>query len=168
MKSSILGISFPYTVKKFSEEDLPDILSLCQGNPTYYHHMKMTPTLENLRETLTALPQGKTIEDKYFVGFYQEKTLVALLDLIMGYPDANTAFIGWFMMNQSFQGTGRGTAIITELLSFLKKEGFRYVRLGYVKGNSESKGFWTKNQFLPTGVEYDTADYTVVVLQRAL
>lgn len=31
----------------------------------------MEPTFENLKENLTALPPGKTMEDKFFVGFYQ-------------------------------------------------------------------------------------------------
>lgn len=168
MRQSISKISSRYKIKRFSEDDIPDILSLCQRNPTYYRHMKMEPTPENLMETLTVLPPGKTMEDKHFVGFYQKETLIALLDLITGYPNIDTAFIGWFMVNKAFQGTGLGTAIITELFSFLKEEGFRFIRLGYVKGNPESKGFWTKNQFLPTGVEYDTAGYTVVVMQREL
>lgn len=166
MKQSILKISSCYQVKRFSENDLPDILSLCQGNPTYYQHMKVKPSIENLRETLAALPPGKTMEDKFFVGLYQEGNLIALLDLITGYPHPDTAFIGWFMMNKVFQGAGVGTAIITELLSFLREEGFCHVRLGYIKGNPESKGFWIKNLFLPTGVEYDTAGYTVVVMER--
>lgn len=155
-------------VKQFTEEDIPDIYVLCKGNPTYYRYMKMEPTPENLRESMTALPRGMTMEDKLFAGFYQDGCLIALLDLIIGYPDSDTAFIGWFMMSKAQQGAGIGSAIVKDILDCLKKEGFSYVRLGYIKGNPESEGFWKKNGFLPAGVESKTDDYTIVVMKRRL
>lgn len=164
----IQQLSSRYTVKQFTEEDIPDIYALCKSNPTYYKHMKMEPTPENLKESMTALPRGMTMENKIFAGFYQGGCLIALLDLILGYPDCNTAFIGWFMMHKALQGEGIGSAIVKDILSCVKKEGFSYVRLGYIKGNAESESFWKKNGFLPTGSESKTDDYTIVVMERAL
>lgn len=59
------------------------------------------------------------------------------MNLIFGYPNADTAFIGFFMMNHSVQMKGVGTSIILEVCRYLKKTGFSYVRLGYVKGNQQ-------------------------------
>ena len=42
------------------------------------------------------------------------------------------------------------------------------MRLGYIKGNQESERFWTKNNFIPTGIESETDYYTIVVMQRDL
>lgn len=161
-------LSARYTVKPFTKEDIPDIYALCQGNPIYYKHMKTEPTAENLEESMTALPKGMTMKDKLFAGFYREGHLVALLDLITGYPNRQTAFIGWFMMEKAMQGTGIGSAIVADILACLKKEGFSWVRLGYIKGNLQSEGFWKKNGFLPTGVESKTDNYTIVVMQKEL
>jgi len=44
--------------------------------------------------------------------------------------------------------------------------GINYIRLGYVKTNIQSKSFWFKNGFLPTGIESENEKYTVVVLER--
>lgn len=168
MKLQIEKLSSQYTVKKFSERDIPEIYALCKGNPIYYKHMKMEPSFENLTEVLTALPPEKTMDDKFFVGFYEAGRLVALLDLIPGYPDAQTAYIGWFMMNSEFQGRGIGSSIVGEILSFLKKEHFRCVELGYIKGNEQAEHFWRKNGFSATGAEARTENDTVVKMRRKM
>ena len=63
---------------------------------------------------------------------------------------------------------GLGSALIGDLLAFLKDAGFRAVRLMYVKGNPQSAAFWTKNGFTPTAVEPKQENYTQVVLERTL
>ena len=90
------------------------------------------------------------------------------MDLIFKFPNDTTAYIGFFMINKAVQGKGIGSEIIRELLIYLKKAGFSYVRLGYVKGNKESEGFWVKNGFVKTGVEKVEEDCTIIVLQREL
>ena len=84
---------------------------------------------------------------KYYVGFFAAGTLVAVMDLVDGYPDADTAFIGFFMMNKSLQGRGVGTALVSEVLAYLTVLGFAAVRLGIDKGNPQSTHFWLKNGF---------------------
>lgn len=162
------ALSTQYQVRRLTEADVPDIYALCKGNPTYYRHMKCEPTYENITQDLTALPPNKTLADKYFLGYYRDRRLLAILDLVGGYPTRDTAFIGWFMVDKAAQGAGLGTALITELLAFLRAAHFHHVRLGYIKGNPESKAFWEKNHFLPTGIEAQTDDYTIIVLQRDL
>ncbi len=161
-------ISAQYQVRRMTEEDLPELLALAQGNPTYYEHMHEQPELESLRADLTKLPPRTTPEDKYFLGFYQEGRLCAALDLILRYPNPETAFIGWFILRKDLQGRGTGTAMINELFSLLKTQGFSSIRLCYVKDNPESKAFWEKNRFTPTGIELEEERYTMVVTQRAL
>lgn len=168
MRIKVEKLSSRFEVRQFTEMDIPAVYALCKGNPTYYKHMKMEPTPDNLKSVLTELPSGKTIEDKLFAGFYEEGSLTAILDLITGYPDADTALIGWFMMDKMRQGRGIGSGIVEDISACLKKEGFSYVRLGYIKGNAESEGFWKKNGFVPTGEEVRTDDYTIIVMKKSL
>lgn len=164
----IQNLSKYYEVKRITIEDIPTVYELCKGNPYYYEHMKMQPTIKNLTETMTELPTGKTLDDKYFVGFWEDDSLIAILDLIIGYPNENTAFIGWFMMNRDGQGNGIGSEIVQEILACIKNLNLQKVRLAYIKGNRQAKQFWLKNGFAPTGEEFDTKDYTIVVLEREL
>ena len=162
MALDIQGLSARYAVRRLTEADLPELLELAEGNTTYYEHLHQRPTLENLRADLTKLPPRTTAGDKYFLGFYQDGRLCAALDLILRYPTPETAFIGWFILRRDLQGRGVGTAVFSELLFHLP---YRYLRLGYVKGNRESERFWKKLHFAPTGLEIPGEAYTMVVME---
>ena len=161
-------LSTTYTVRKLTERDVDAIYALSLGNPLFYRYCPPDVTRESILEDMRALPPHKTYEDKYYVGFWQHNQLLAVLYLILQYPDKRTAFIGFFMVDQSVQGRGVGTRIISELCDALHRLGYETVRLGYAKGNQQSLSFWLKNQFIPTGEERQNAGYTVVMLQRSL
>jgi GNAT superfamily N-acetyltransferase len=90
------------------------------------------------------------------------------MDLILGYPDGETAFIGFFMTDASVQNAGVGSGIVEELCAALSSMGFRSVHLGWVRGNPQAEGFCHRNGFAETGAAYDTDGYTVVVARREL
>lgn len=162
------SLSEAYTVRRLEEADGKALLALCLGNPLYYRHCPPEPAPESLRGDMAALPPGKGPEDKYYLGYFCGERLAAVLDLILGYPNDQTAFIGFFMMERSLQGAGAGTAVVRELAAALRRQGFRSIRLGWAKGNPQSEHFWKKNGFRETGVTYDTGAYTVVVAQREI
>ena len=115
---------------------------------------------------MEALPPRTTYDDKYYVGYFEEDRLVAVMDLILRCPNEETAFVGLFMMEKGCQGKGIGSAIVEECFDFLDSIGYRFVRLGFAKGNPQSEAFWVKNGFARTGVEADNGDYVVVVMER--
>lgn len=167
MKMKIHELSQRYTVLRLTEEHLPQLLELCLTNPLFYQHCPPPPTRETLLADMHALPPRKTMADKYYLGFFQNGRLVAVLDLILRFPNDETAFIGFFMMNASDQGRGEGSRLISELFACLKKE-FAFVRLGYVKGNSQSMHFWHKNGLQETGVVVPANGYEIIYTQKTL
>ncbi len=165
---NIQHITARCTVRLLTPEDVPAMLELAKGNPIFYQHLHEEPTAEGFLEDLTNLPPRTTPEDKYYAGYFRDGRLIGALDLITGFPAPETAFVGFFMLHKDVQGAGLGSALIGDLLAFLKDAGFRAVRLMYVKGNPQSAAFWTKNGFTPTGVEPKQENYTQVVLERTL
>lgn len=157
-----------YTVKPLTEAELPVLYAFCRENTTYYNYMKSQPTLENLREDMTALPPGRRLEDKHFVGYWKKDRLVAVLDLIEGYPNEETAYIGWFILNRQLQGLGIGKQLIRELLAVISCSGFSFVELGYIEDNKEARAFWEGQGFFPTGREVDTESYRIVCMKKEL
>lgn len=158
MELPIKSISASCQVRRLTEEDLPELLALAKDNPTYYRYMGEEPTLEGLRGDLTKLPPRTTAEDKYFLGYFRDGRLWGALDLILRYPNPETAFVGWFILRKDLQGRGVGTALVSELMDLLKAQGFRSVRLGRVKGNPESEAFWVSatrsyTNTIPQGVK---------------
>lgn len=125
-------------------------------------------TIDSIKKDLRALPKGKSFDDKYYIGFYQKEKLVAVMDFITEYPNKETVYIGFFMMNKKMQGKGIGTDIIAEVCSCLKENGFSKVELGYVKKNLQSERFWLKNHFEKTGVETRIDDCIIVGMKRYL
>ena len=96
-----------------------------------------------------------------------EDGLLAVMDLIDGFPEESMAFIGFFMMNIAAQGKGVGSSIIRELTACLKDAGKNAVRLGIDKENPQSKAFWKKNGFRVIK-EVDKGTWTVLLAEKAL
>ena len=97
-----------------------------------------------------------------------EDRLIAVMDLIIGFPNKMTAFIGFFMIEADAQKNGLGSTLITELCNAMSGIGIKEVRLGWVKGNPQAEHFWKKNGFAETGATNETDKYTVVVARRGL
>ena len=161
-------LSEKYRVKRIEEADIAEVYALCKSNPLYYQHCPPNVTISSVKEDLRVLPKGKKLDDKYYIGFYDGELLIAVMDLISGYPNEETTFIGFFMIDQHIQKKGIGTSIISEICQYFKKIGFTYVRLGYIMGNPQCEAFWIKNHFIKTGDEVQRDDYVIVVMQRTL
>ena len=163
---NIQSLSAQYNVRKLDESDANEVLELMKKNPLFFQHCPPMATRQSILEDMKALPPRTTYEDKFYVGYFLDGKLVAVMDLILKYPNENTAFIGFFMMNKDFQGKGIGTEIIEKCETFLRGNGYLYIRLGFAKGNPQSEAFWLKNGFRRTGVEDVQERYTVVVMEK--
>ena len=158
------GFSETYSVRLLDETDIPAIAALCRGNTQFYAYCAQPFSVETIRSDLHITPPGKGSEDKYYAGFFDGGRLCAVIDLIDGYPDDQTAFIGFFMMEKALQGAGCGTAIITALCGYLRQTGFLRVQLGIDKENPQSMHFWKKNGFAP--VRESAQEKGVIVLAQ--
>lgn len=163
----ISKISKRYFVKRITKDNIDEVLKLCLGNPTYYKYCPPVASAESILEDLIKLPPKKSLEDKFYIGFYDQNNLVAVMDLILEYPNPSTIFIGFFMVDKKYQGKGIGSKIIKEVFDSLCYE-YVYVRLGYVLGNKQSESFWYKNNFSPTGIVVKEENYSIVILERKL
>ncbi len=161
-------LSDRYLVQMMGESDVERIYELCRKNSLYYQYCPPFVSEESIISDMKALPPNKDMRDKYYVGYFDGERLIAVMDLIMGFPDETTAFIGFFMTDAAIQNTGIGSGIIEDLCVYLTQIGISKVRLGRVKDNPQAKHFWHKNKFVETGAFYDTDKYTVIVAQRYL
>ena len=165
---NICKISSKYEVRKLGKADIDDIYELSIGNPLYYQYCPPNVSKNSILEDMQALPPKKTYDDKYYIGFWEGNKLVALMDLILNYPNNHTAFIGLFMLAKAAQGHGVGSDIISDFCQYIKDQGYSFVRLGYAKGNPQSKAFWAKNGFEETGIECVNPNCKIIVLQKSL
>ena len=151
----IQKLSGRYSVRLMEDADADQILELCLGNAQYYEYCEKRPSRRLILQDLHATPPHTDKSSKYYVGFYDQGELAAVMDLIDGYPDSGSAFIGFFMMNQRLQGNGIGSEIV------------RAVRLGIDRDNPQSTHFWKKNGFLVVD-EVAQNGGTILVAEKTL
>ena len=163
----ISRLSSRYAVRLLRDSDADSILDLCLQNTQYYQYCGKQPSKELVLNDLHITPPGIERSSKYYVGFYDNTVLVAIMDLINGYPSGDSGYIGFFMMNKQLQGNQIGTGIIQEVCQYLKEAGITTVLLGIDKGNPQSNHFWKKNGFLVIK-EVEQDEGTVLVAKKAL
>lgn len=138
-----------YAVRALTEDDIPTMLALCRTNPFFYEVCGAPVTEDVLRHDLSLVPEGIARENKHFVGFFDGARLAAMLDLLDGYPEDGSVFIGFFMVDGTLSGQGLGSRVIDELCAYLRACGRTGAQLGYDKDNPQSTHFWNKNGFVP-------------------
>ena len=167
-KLDIQSFSSEYTVKRIDESDISKVYKLCKSNKRYYRYLGHIPTRESLTEIISQTPENSPIEDKYFVGFFDQDQLIAIMDLITGYPQNDDAFIGWFMVQGDKQGQGIGSQILADVRASLKAMKYDSISLGLVEENKEAIQFWTNQGFKPTTQKIQHKHYTVVTYEKAI
>ena len=165
----IAALSTEYEVKRIKEEDISAVYRLAKSNSRYYEYLHTVPTRESLTEVISTLPDGTSPGDKYFLGFYNaDDVLVAVMDLITGYPEADDAFIGWLMVDGEMQGRGIGSGIFADVRAAMKAAGYDYMALAVVKENEEALKFWEDQGFKVKEESVSTDGYQVYVLDRGI
>lgn len=156
------NFSDKYHVRKLNKTDLEIIYRLSVGNKIYYQYHPPFVTRESILDDMTVLPTGKSIRDKYYAGFFEKESLIAVMDLISDYPAVGCGFIGLFMLDVDYQNRGIGSYIIDNVLGYLKLSKLQKVRLGVDKGNPQSYSFWRKNGF------HEICENEYIVMERLL
>ncbi|MBQ8625783.1 MAG: GNAT family N-acetyltransferase [Agathobacter sp.] len=146
-KIDIEKLSKRYDVRKLHLDDVEMIYSFCKRNTQYYEYCGKDLTTELIERDLEITPPGIPLEQKYYLGFFENSKLVAVMDLEDGYPNSDYVYIGFFMMDCELQGLGIGSKIIEDALEYLRGQGFEKCQLGIDKDNPQSNHFWRKNGF---------------------
>lgn len=158
-------ISTKYTVRILTEHDIDSVYSLCKENILYYKHCPPFVTKQSIKKDMYSLPPNKTMADKYYIGFFENEKIISVMDLIDACPTNDIAFIGFFMTDISLQNNGVGSAIISELCSYLSALNYSSVRLNWIKSNPQADHFWLKNNFIPIK-ELPSDSYGKIILAQ--
>lgn len=98
---------------------------------------------------LTALPNKKSIKDKFFIGFFDEKnTLKGAADFIKNYPEKNVCFLGLLLVSPELRNKGIGAQLYQNLEHFFKQNGVKRIDLIVQEKNPSARNFWEKRGFV--------------------
>ena len=146
---------------------------LLEEAPAYFQNVTGSlPGDAEAQSTFTALPPGKTYEDKFVWGLYSGDAMIGCADVIRGYPVRESAVIGLLLLAEAWQrrGLGRAFAALIEqsIASWTEIERFR---LGVVASNPGALVFWRKLGYRDTGeVKPSGTGFVgeVIVLEKAV
>ena len=139
-----------FKVVRISEENVRDVWALMKGNVYFYSRTQgHEVTLEECRDDITALPPGARMDEKTYVAVYDgdDDQMLAAVDLIEGFPDEKTAYIGLLMLDAQRQRKGLGKRIFEAIMMTAKEKGFEYIELACYEANEIGFTFWCANGF---------------------
>ena len=163
----VSGFSSRFSVRVLDERDADEIFRLCRGNTQFYQFCGAKAEKEQVLRDLRITPPGVDASFKYYLGFYEGQELIAVMDLIDGYPEPGIGYIGFFMLERARQGKELGSSIIREVEAYWKRLGNTALRLGIDKENPQSTHFWKKNGFSVIR-EVEREGWTVLVAEKKL
>ncbi len=105
------------------------------------------------RDLLRLVPAGFSLENKHVLGLFDGDLLVAVVDLLRGYPDPDHAFVGLLQVRGDRQHEGLGRALHDQVVAGLSAwPEIARLRLAIVDTNADTATpFWTRLGYLPTG-----------------
>src|SRR6266571_1470508 len=107
---------------------------------------------EPAQSTFTALPPGKSYDDKFVWGLYAADAMIGCADVIRGYPSRDKAVIGLLLLAEGWQrhGLGRAFAVLVEQAIGAWKE-IAILRVGVAVSTPGALAFWRKLGYAETG-----------------
>ena len=150
----VSAFSSELIARRLTDEEIPAVLELERSNRRAYRKEGKRPSTQTLTGVVTAVPDGGQAVEKLLTGFFNsEGTLVAVLDLMLGYPHREDAFIGWFLVGVSWQNQGIGSQIIADVRAAVKGLGYKRLSVGVTDMSEEGVRFWEGQGFTLTGEE---------------
>ncbi|WP_245826094.1 GNAT family N-acetyltransferase [Kocuria massiliensis] len=127
---------------------------IMESNAEYSHRVEgEAPTPTATAEALSALPSGASSSQKIDLGLWDGQDLVAIADVIVGWPAETVPHIGLLMTDGARQGEGLGRMMHDAVIDLAGREqSIQTLRLSIVDTNADLAGpFWTKLGYEPTG-----------------
>jgi GNAT superfamily N-acetyltransferase len=129
-------------------EDVAALSALFNQAQDYFIVVEGRPsTFQDALDSLTELPPGKAISDKFFGGYWKDGTLVGCMDLIRGHPEPGIAYLGLLLFSESHQGQGFGVQALAHIADLSKSWGCNALRLAVIDKNERGLAFWKREGF---------------------
>lgn len=155
-----------------SEKMTPEIEHIFKHSPSYFRYISgQEATPEAAKDTLTELPPGCGYHQKFVFLIELQNQYIGVSDLVLRYPDNETAFLGLLLLNEDFQGKGMGRQAYQLHEQFARENNFHKIRLAVVETNPVLD-FWRKLGFQETGItrpyQHHLVTSVVKVLEKTL
>ena len=138
-----------YSVHLLSLEDVKAIQALYEKCVDFMLLVDGHPAGENAAdEEFQNLPPGKSMDDRFMYGIIDPvNELAGVLDVLRGYPEEGTWWIGLLLFVPEIRSLGMGKKVVHGLCKHIKINGGKAIMLGVVAENERAYQFWSKMGF---------------------
>jgi len=142
-----------------TEDDACVVQAIYDAAPTYWNLLgNETRRTGTATKTFAMLPEDCTRDDKHMYLIEAAERSVGFIDVIRGYPTADTAYVGLFIIADTHQRAGVGRIAFAALERELSTwEDIERVRLGVFTVNEPALRFWAAMGLSPTGERGESA-----------
>ena len=124
--------------------DAAGLQAVFETDPAYFETMELAPLRpDEGAEALVERPGGVPLERKH-VWIVDG---VAVLDVLEGYPDRTTWYLGLIFLAPDARGAGLGTELIEALCAHVVASGGTALRLAVVVGNPKARRLYDRLGF---------------------
>jgi hypothetical protein len=135
--------------------DVDAVQALIESDPGYTERITgHPPGPADAQSLLMMRPEGLPEDAKVVLGVFDGGELVAVIDLLRGYPDTSYAFIGLLQVRGDRRGRGAGGTAYGLVERYVADEWLevRRLRLAVVDTNAEAAApFWIRQGSSRTG-----------------
>ncbi len=145
--------------------------SVLEAAPRYFEVVTGHPPAgAEAQSTFSALPPGKTYDDKRVYGLYAGDAMIGCADVIRGYPTREKAVIGLLLLAEPWQRRGVGRAFERLVRArFADWPEVTTSRIGVIETNAGALAFWRALGYRETGERHAASAPFVadaIVLER--
>src|SRR5262249_39780418 len=121
-----------YTIRLMGPNDEAQIQALFESDPDYFRLVQgAAPGPAEAKDVLSELPEGKEYRDKFvYALFDRDGVLAVVIDLLRGYPNDETWYLGLIFVAPTRRDMGLGTRVLEAISAHVREQGGRAVRLG--------------------------------------
>jgi GNAT superfamily N-acetyltransferase len=147
--------------RALSDDDLAALEQLVRDDGGYSQRVHgRPPTAGDAAEILHDRPPTLPSKNKHVLGLFEGTQLIAVADVLRGYPNSSYAYIGLLQVVASRHGRGIGRALHAHVLHQIRGwPEVTAVRLAIAEPNSaQAAPFWRRLGYRPTGEVRPWAD----------
>ncbi len=158
-----------YELQRVDLTSVALVQSILEAAPQYLLNVDgVTSNPNDGHDTLTALPPGCSLDQKHVLVLRLNGAAVGVADVIQGYPDPTTAFIGLMLLREDRQKGGSGRMFYQKIEEKIRRElDCNRIRLSVVDSNPVIP-FWEKMGFTLTGESSPHQGKTIVSTKRIM
>lgn len=138
-------------VRELSVADAPRVWAVLSDDGGFSQRVEgRSPQFGDVEALFTTLPPNVDAPRKHVIGMFQDAALVAVADIVQGWPDDRTNYIGLLQVGAPHQGQGFAGHLHERIVSSYPASRWR---LSVVGTNAQVIPFWRSLGYEPTGEE---------------